>query len=335
MGSGKGKTRRSLTANSDGQRKKFVLPGREQGFRQVRGELGTLVLPTENKQTWQIEERVFRSLILDDEGEIISSGFPKFANLNERGFTDHLEDLRASLTHDKDIWLTEKVDGSLVVRSVIKGKVLWRTRGAWNLGQFAKPVMAQVTGYPPLKDPEFMAGYSLLFEFVSSDPELRIVLAHPEDGLVFIGAVNHQDAGLMYKQQMEEIAQRAGVKMVESVVLPGGLKGWQKEIKQWKGREGVVIRLPKGQMIKLKADAYLELHRLKTNFSARAVKRMILNNELRSVERSEDYLRQQGADWEIVKDVEPLIIAAMEARSYAAERFPALLDEVDMLCIKH
>jgi len=327
---------RTLPARgTSGAHLQVALPGREQGFRQVRGEHGTLILPTDGKQVWQIDERIFRSLIVDDEGHIISSGFPKFANLNERGFTDHLEDLRATLKNGHDVWLTSKVDGSLIIRSVVAGKILWRTRGAWNLGQFEKPVMAQVSRHPELLDPKFMSTHSLLFEFVSSDPQLRIVLAHPEDGLVFLGAVRHHDASLMYKDEMAQVAGRAGVSMVESVVLPGGLKGWQKEVKAWTGREGVVIRLPKGQMLKLKSSSYLELHRLKTNFSLRAVKRMIFANELRSVEDFEAHLYKQGADWEIISGVEPLIQSAMKARAYSAKRFPMLLDEVDMLCIKH
>src|ERR1039458_3678520 len=165
MGSGKGKSRRvqsSVVAAEKSQRLKLTIPGREQGFRQIKGPYGTLVLPSSNKQTWQIDERVFRSLILDDKGQIISSGFPKFANLNERGFTDHFEDLKTALTHGKDIWLTEKVDGSLIIRSVVAGQIIWRTRGAWGLGQFEEPVMAQVAQHSELSDPEFMPGHSLL-----------------------------------------------------------------------------------------------------------------------------------------------------------------------------
>ena len=120
------------------------------------------------------------------------SGSPSSLTWAKSGFEDHLEDLRRALRSGDDIWLTEKFDGSLVVRSVIDGVVVWRTRGHWQLNQFETPVMAQVQRYPRLLDPSFALAASLLFEFTSAAPELRVVLAHAEDGLTLLGEVDHR-----------------------------------------------------------------------------------------------------------------------------------------------
>jgi hypothetical protein len=311
------------------------IPGRGQGFRHVRGPRGKLIVPSDSKQSWQMEERPFRSLLVSEDGRVLSSGFPRFANLGERGFADHGEDLRSALAHDGEIWVTEKVDGSLVIRSVVGGEVLWRTRGSWGMGPFEEPVLGVAARHPALADPSFEPGRSLLFEFTSSSPSLRVVLAHKEDSLTLLGAVSHADLGLAWRDELEGIAAACGVPLVQTVSLTGSLRDWKREVGSWAGREGVVIRLPRGQMMKLKAKSYLELHRLKTHFSLRATKRMILAHDLRTREGFEEYLAKQGADWEIVRSLEALIMASMEARGRAAARFPALQDEVDALFLAH
>jgi len=317
------------------ERARLSLPARARGFRHVNTPYGTLVLPSATKNSWSMDERWFRSVILNEHGQVVSVGFPKFANVGENGFEDHLQDLRTAIANHEDVWLTDKVDGSLIVRSVIDGVVVWRTRGHWRLNAFEAPVMALVRTHPLLLDPTFSPSSSLLFEFTSSSPDLRVVLAHEEDGLTLLAAVDHQRLQLAERPALQELAQASGVPLVASVQLAGGLKEWKREIGAWAGREGVVIRLARGQMLKLKSASYLTLHRLKTQFSLRATKRMIINSDLNSFAQFEAHLRGLGADFEIIREVEPLIVAAMAAREFAATRFSALEDEVDLICISN
>ena len=123
--------------------------------------------------------------------------------------------------------------------------------------------------------------------------------------------------------------------LVGSVTLSGSLRDWKREVGAWAGREGIVVRLAGGQMLKLKSASYLTLHRLKTQFSLRATKRMILGADLDSVSAFDEHLRRLGADWEIIHEVEPLVLAAMAARERAAARFPQLEAEIDALAISH
>lgn len=309
------------------------VPSRERGFRVRDCPYGTLVGPTDTKHSWRIDERPYRSIILDDAGRVVSTGLPKFANLGEPGFEDQHEDLRAAVARGTDLWVTDKADGTLVIRSVIDGAVVWRTRGSHHLGAFEASVMAQVARYPTLSDPAFSPAGSLQFEFTSADPALRVVIGHAADGLTLIGATDHATLSIAYKPELEQLAASSGVPLIDSVVLVGSLKDWRREIKSWTGREGVVVRLPNGAMTKLKADAYLTLHRLKTQFSLRATKRMILHEDLDSREAFERHLTKLGADWEIVQSTRPLIEAAMDARAAAKATLPQLEDRVDLLCI--
>lgn len=52
------------------------------------------------------------------------------------------------------VHLYEKLDGSLVLRSVDRRRVLWRTRGSFDLGSFERPVLAHALScFPELLDP--------------------------------------------------------------------------------------------------------------------------------------------------------------------------------------
>ena len=318
----------------DGRR--VTVPTREEGFRIIRdpNHDAWLIIPSDRKRYWTIEERFFRSMLLSREGKVLSTGFPKFANLGEGGFEDHHEDLLQAFKLRRPITVTEKIDGTLIIRSVIEGRVHLRTRGSWSLGRFQAPVLEQFKKYPRLQDPTYRSGESLLFEFTSSSPKLRVVLAHRQDGLTLLASVSHSNLKRIDGNGLATISREVGVAMAPSVSLSGPLSTWKKEVGSWDGREGVVIGLASGALIKLKADSYLALHRLTTSFSVRQVKRLIIGRKLYDKAAFEKFLKKAGADWETVVSLEPLIDATSEAYRYSMETFPAIVDAVDLICME-
>jgi hypothetical protein len=313
----------------------LAIPKREQGFRYIQSPEGTLIIPSDHKRNWTMEERAFRSILFSPEGKVLSAGFPKFANLKENGFTDHYHDLQNAFKHSLPIHVREKIDGSLIIRSVIGGKVHLRTRGSWALGRFQSAVLPLANSYLHLMDPTLFPHHSLLFEFCSSSPKLRVVLAHQTDSLTFLGAVDNRNLELLPPSKLDSVARKLGVSPTPTISLSGSLSNWKKQVATWNGREGVVIVLDTGTMIKLKSDSYLTLHRLTTSFSIRATKRLILTQNLRSKEQFTSFLSQAGADWECIKELEPLIDATSSAYHYARERYPQLTEHVDSLCIQN
>lgn len=88
-------------------------------------------------------------------------------------------------------WLTVKHDGVLVIRSVIRGRVVFRTRGSFD-GEHHGRAIEQIARehYPALCDPEWMAGHSVHLEYVT--PAHRIIVRYPEPDLVLIGATANE-----------------------------------------------------------------------------------------------------------------------------------------------
>jgi len=147
-------------------------------------ELGALVqiAPQKNKHRWSADELHLRSLLTRPDGRIVSSGFPKFLNVGEDAATDAIT---AAAISSGRAWFTDKLDGSLIIRDVIDGVVLLRTRGSAEVsgerGDRLHALVAQ--SHPTLLDPTVLPGRSLLFEFTSDHPDDRIIIRYDTTSL--------------------------------------------------------------------------------------------------------------------------------------------------------
>lgn len=294
------------------------------------------MLPTAGKHHWAAEERVHRSVLLADDGTVLSMGLEKFANLGEPGFADAEKRVLADLRAGAEVRFTEKVDGSLIVRSVIGGQVHLRTRGNHHLGDFQDPVMAVIERcYPVLADPSVFPHGSLHFEYCSSDPRFRVVLRYRQDDLLLLGAVEHANLRQYDWERLRGLAEKHSLQLVPAVELPRNLKALTRAVLDWKGREGVVVRSADGQSwIKVKSAGYLALHRLRAQMSVDAVRALC---EKRNVQSAEDFRAMvigQGADWEVLSEVAPMVEAYARAGSDAERRVDVLDGQVELACLQ-
>ena len=258
----------------------------------------TFIHPKHTKWDWTQEELRLRSVAVDRQGRVVSSGFPKFFNAGERPADD--AKLEAVLSNGEDVFFTEKLDGTLMIRSVLPdSRVIFRTRGTWNGGDFAPVAFGlSVKRYPVLLEPTFMAEWSLLFEYVG--PENLIVIAYSEPELHFLGAIRHADLHLMPVEQIHEFASEHGLRAAPLLELPRDLKGLQQTVREWGDREGVVARLHRGQLlIKVKSARYLALHAMRANMSYDLIAEYARGADVRSEEDLEAGLRELGYDYEL------------------------------------
>lgn len=276
---------------------------------------------------WTDDERWFRSVIVDANGRILSVGFPKFFNVGEH--EGDTEILAAALATGEEVRLTEKVDGSLAIRSVIDGEVVFRTRATFDGGPHGKAMRAiAASDYPALLDPEFMKHSSLLFEFVS--PSFRIVVAYERPDLVLIGAVDHASLRLATYAELQELAAANGLHLVESHPVPTSLEELTETIGQVVGREGVVAYCNSGQtLLKIKSADYLTRHRVRFYLTARAVKETCIKHDVRSMHDFERWLAGVGGDWELARDAEPFVNAYLRARAEVDSTLARLQVEVN------
>ena len=156
-----------------------------------------LVVPAARKQRWNNDELHLRSLLCTPNGEIVCAGLPKFFDIAEpqEDATSLLPSLQNQM-HNSEIktYLPEKVDGTLLIRTVIDGQVCFRTRGSHQLGRLSSSVLSLIESkYPNLLDPSIdienvglpEGKASLLMEFV--DPSKPIIVQYSEAMIKGIG----------------------------------------------------------------------------------------------------------------------------------------------------
>lgn len=231
----------------------------------LNGEIVHLVQPCHIGCKWRQDNKFLRSVVLNEDGEVISIGFPKFTNWGEN--PEHFP-TPVSL---KGVVCVDKLDGSLLIVSKYKGNFILRTRGTVDASKLDNGYELEVfkQKYPLVFEyqPHFETWpFSLLFEWTSS--ENRIVIRYgdePEFSLV--GAVYHDTGKLWTQDWLDGLAKGFGCPR-PSVYSFNNISDLLTLVEGWEKREGVCVYSNDGQMIhKVKSDWYLVRHRLKEEFS--------------------------------------------------------------------
>jgi RNA ligase len=221
--------------------------------------------------------RECRGLIFDMEGNLVRRAFHKFFNVNERDETQ-LERIDWSSHHV----ILEKLDGSMVTPFYVDGHLRWGTKmGITDTSMEAEAFVASRPDYTELAAHYLQSGFTPVFEWCSN--KNRIVLDYPEDRLVLTAMRDTVSGVYMLQDALERIGERYGIPVV---------KTWSHEqiqkmgtlidiIRASEGIEGVVVRFDDGHMVKIKADWYVRIHKVKSLLGQeRDVVSLILNNEL-------------------------------------------------------
>ena len=271
--------------------------------RQTPAGLLWLVCPKKNKMKWSPGEEHLRSLLCRADGRVVSSGFPKFCNYGERPDLDALTDEAIASGR---CTFTEKLDGSLIIRSVIDGVVAWRTRGSHEMGIFTDRVMAIVRErHPALLSPLVADGaLGMLFEF--SCPTNVIVLRYGESTLTLLGAVGAD--GLVYAAAEMP---RLGVPSVASRDLPSTTAEARAAVASWNDAEGVVAwcRLPDGghHLAKMKSARYIAMHAFKSHITEAKVWAYCHARGIESAAGLALAFEADALDWEMVEPARPWV----------------------------
>lgn len=289
------------------------------------GEL-TLVVPGKGSFVkYSDEEKKLRSVIIDQNGFIVSSCWPKFGNWGE--FEEDTNKLINELKNNGTIRFSHKEDGSLCIRSVINGKVIFRTRGTlyggFSLVEGEKSfnerfVSVAEQKYKILLDPSWMQDRSLLFEYVS--PDNLIVKKYDFEDLIFLGYVLHKDLSIGKWEEVVGIANENNFNLVRLHTLPKDPQGLLEEVKEWRD-EGVVVRCCDDQVfVKVKSSWYLTNHRLKSNLNYKSILDLLECNNLfwgKDEYKFVEMLEASGFDWELIESSREYFKKYMELYKYA------------------
>ena len=207
--------------------------------------------------------RELRGIKFDNEtGEIVSRVFQKFFNAGEREET-LLENVDITQPHIR----YEKLDGSMVHPIRLGGGIRWCTKmGITDVSMQAETWIAA-------RGDEGLANFvkecldldmTPIFEWCSR--KQRIVLDYSEDRLV-LTAVRHNHSGRYETPHaLEDYAYLYDLDLVEGFGSVETLKEYVESIHNHDSSdliEGEVIRFVTGHMLKIKTEAYVNLHRTK------------------------------------------------------------------------
>ena len=210
----------------------------------------------------------------EDTGEIIALPLHKFWNLNENEYTQ-----LDKLQNKNILRVTEKYDGSLVYFFMLNNKLYCKTK----LNSFAEQAnwaMNIVNNNKILKSSiiELIKNnYTPMFELIS--PRNQVVIPYTEEKLKYIGARNMINGtyNFNYIEGCDPVAE-ISIDDINVIV---------NTVKNYYGHEGFVVVFNDHDMIKIKNEEYLKLHRVKSNIlNENTVARLALDEELDDIKNS-------------------------------------------------
>lgn len=224
------------------------------------------------RNKWNRVTLACRGLILNNQtGEVIARPWEKFFNFGQ---------MDNRIESNAPVEVTDKMDGSLgILYRRPDGKAAIATRGSFASEQAQHANKLWDIEYAMYHDfNEVIEEYTFLFEIIY--PENRIVCNYGDmDDLVLLGAV-HKERGY-YLGPTEA----------------SGMLGWMGPVTEvWKydrfvdalsfpdreGKEGVVIRSGRN-IVKLKQQDYLALHRIVTNLSPKTVWEQLQHKSIQEI----------------------------------------------------
>jgi len=245
----------------------------------------------EQDPNWSIF-RECRGLIFDESGNLISRPLRKAMNYGERPSED-------AAANWSSVTTTIKRDGSMIRPILLNGNWRLATRkGVTDVAMLAETYLIReglwekyVSFFNGLQNAEPMNGYPAgpwtpVFEFTSRDN--RIVLDYPEDSLTLLAIRNNYTGQYLdYTTVRMNSHYRAGIPHVSTFDWPEGMgyAAWHHKLAHIRGlkeAEGVVVQFHDTQeMVKIKAEDYCNLHRIKSYIdNERSVVACLVNDQL-------------------------------------------------------
>lgn len=215
-------------------------------------------------------------------GEVLSRRFHKFFNVFER---EETMPAKVSLSEPHDILM--KLDGSMITPLHVEdgtraGVMCWGTKmGVTDIAMMAE-LNAVTQGHTDFAWWCHTRNLTPIFEYTA--PDNRIVLKYDEPKLTLL-AVRHNNHG-MYTERLNLVKYSTlfNLPLVDGVRVGGDIADLCGDVKHWEGAEGVVVQFYGGPMVKIKAEKYVHLHRVKDEIAhERKVVQLIVDQTIDDV----------------------------------------------------
>lgn len=263
----------------------------------INGQQYNLIIPKELSIKWDNDNLIFRSSVWDNNGNPVSLSFKKFFNYGEK---DDLIKFPEDISNCSAI---EKIDGSTLIISKHNGNLIIRTRGTLSAYEHsnASDIDYFKEIYPKVFDIE--EGKSYIYEWYS--PSNRIILSYGDKPKLFLtNIINHEDYSYMTQNDLNLAAKDLDVERPIRYNF-STKQECLKAISELSGVEGICFYSGDDQFIhKVKSIWYLNLHRLKSNYSSiRNLMELYFANGQPSYDEFEKILVSE-LDYELAKQTE-------------------------------
>lgn len=264
-----------------------------------------LVQPQHVGCKWTQENKIFRSSLWNEAGELVSAGFPKFTNWGENPQNFPVP------TSLLDATVVEKMDGSCLIVSKYKGKFIFRTRGTVDATKLPNGHELEVFRARHPKIFEAFAErdtwkFSLLFEWVS--PNQRIVINYGNRPQFFLVGIVRHDYMLAPQRYLDVAAGKWNCLRPPTHPF-GNIVELISKVSDLRGVEGMVVYTGNGQVLhKVKSKWYLELHRLKSELNS--FDKLMDTWFTAGKPEASDFITRLASifDWETANQLEPEIL---------------------------
>jgi len=199
---------------------------------------------------WDDVTTICRGLVTDDEGNIVSRGFPKFFNIEENRHTP---------TDNFEVF--EKLDGQYIGVFWYNGEMIVNSRGSFTSDYAVEARRILDEEYPAFKRHAEPWG-TYCFELIGFE---QIVVSYPEPDIILTGVFRNWDGGDY--STLISLAFEACFVPVKVVKKYDGIDYRPIKALNWKNAEGFVVRFSNGDRCKIKFEDYVRLHRVMTNIS--------------------------------------------------------------------
>jgi hypothetical protein len=205
---------------------------------------------------WDNITKSCRSLILDNQGNIVAKAFDKFFNM---------EELSNEEIPKEEFKVYEKLDGSLILIFKYLGELVISSKGSFSSDQV---LLAEKLIKNNNLESNFREDYVYVFELIG--PSNKIVLDYPKDELVLLTTYD--------KTSWNEILiDNSFVRTAKTYDSVNDFKTLKTIIPA--DEEGFVIRFKSGFRMKIKGDEYFRLHKIITNISSITLWESLKNGE--------------------------------------------------------
>lgn len=267
-----------------------------------------LIIPAIDTK-WNKNNLNYRSLIINKEtSEVLSSGWSKFFNCGEKS------DCYPDPNQYNDWIIHEKLDGSLLIADYVNENFNMRTRGSVShLSQDNHEDFELLTQYYPdiISFLEKNNHLSLLLEIVT--PNNVIVIRTPMVQFYLLGAIDKKTLTPLSLKEIENISQELKIQMPE-VYSFNTLEETVKTVKEWKGKEGIVISYNNNKnRIKIKSDWYCLIHKIKSQLNSE--KNLIEYYVDQNMPKYDDFYNiiKTNFDWELAEQMKSEILKISDA----------------------